>query len=153
MQGGEKLSLEQIRALSEASQEIRFAEHSRSEVYDRVGRTMREHDYPKQGRQPKGLVRAYVRIMTGLSRAQVTRLVAMYLAEGEVKETAYRRHRFAARYTRTGVEPLAKVDEAHETLAGPATRKILERAEEKRQSGNSIAARRNAATRGFATVT
>lgn len=127
MQGGEKLSLEQIRALLEASVEIRFAGHSRSEVYGWVGRTMREHDYAKQGREAKGLLRAYVSKMTGLSRAQVTRLVARYLMAGEVKETAYRRHRFATHYTRTDAEQLAKVDEAHETLAGPATRKILER--------------------------
>ncbi len=127
MQGGEKLSLEQIRALLEASLEIRFAGHSRSEVYGWVGRTMREHDYAKQGREAKGLLRAYVSKMTGLSRAQVTRLVARYLTAGEVKETAYRRHRFATHYTRTDTEQLAKVDEAHETLAGPATRKILER--------------------------
>ena len=33
MQGGEKLSLEQIRALMQASQEVRFAGHGRAEVY------------------------------------------------------------------------------------------------------------------------
>ena len=58
MQGGEKLSLDQIRALLEASQEIRFAGHSRKEVYEWVGRTLREHNYAKQGREAKGLVRA-----------------------------------------------------------------------------------------------
>jgi transposase len=127
MQGGEKLSLEQIRALLEASQEIRFAGHSRKEIYEWVGRTLREHDYAKQGRAAKGLVRAYIAKMTGLSRAQVTRLVGKYCGEGEVKETVYRRHRFPSRYTRTDAEQLARVDEAHDTLAGPATRKILER--------------------------
>jgi len=33
MQGGEKLSLEQIRALRQASQEVRFLGHGRAEVY------------------------------------------------------------------------------------------------------------------------
>ena len=37
------------------------------------------------------------------------------------------RHRFARKYTPADVELLAAVDEAHETLSGPATRKILER--------------------------
>jgi transposase InsO family protein len=41
--------------------------------------------------------------------------------------TVYRRHRFAQRYTAADVELLARVDEAHETLSGPATRRILER--------------------------
>jgi hypothetical protein len=36
--------------------------------------------------------------------------------------------RFASRYTRADIELLAQVDEAHETLSGPATLKILYRA-------------------------
>jgi transposase InsO family protein len=44
-----------------------------------------------------------------------------------VKEAVYRRHRFASHYTRTDAAQLAAVDEAHDTLSGPATRKILER--------------------------
>jgi len=44
MQGGEKLSLEQIRALLAASQEVRITGHSRGEIYDWAGATLREHD-------------------------------------------------------------------------------------------------------------
>lgn len=40
--------------------------------------------------------------------------------------TEYRRHRFQAHYTRADVELLV-IDEAHETLKGPATRSILQR--------------------------
>ena len=65
--------------------------------------------------------------MTGLSRAQVTRLIARYRANGELQPAPYRRHRFPQRYTRADIELLARVDEAHETLSGPATRRILER--------------------------
>ena len=46
---------------------------------------------------------------------------------GELQPRAYRRHRFPQRYTRADIELLAAVDEAHETLSGPATRRILER--------------------------
>jgi transposase InsO family protein len=127
MQGGEKLSLEQIRALLEASQEVRFTGHSREDVYDWVGKTLREHDYAKQGREVKGLLRSYVAKMTGQSRAQATRLIGKYLATGEVQPTAYRRRRFPKRYTRIDTAHLAAVDEAHDTMSGPATRKILER--------------------------
>jgi transposase InsO family protein len=41
--------------------------------------------------------------------------------------TVYRRRRFSQLYTRADIELLASVDEAHETLSGPATRRILER--------------------------
>lgn len=127
MQGGEKLSLEQIRGLLEASQEVRFAGHSRDDIYDWIGKTLREHDYAKQGREGKGLLRNYVAKMTGQSRAQTTRLIGKYVATGEVRPTVYRRHRFPTRYTRVDAACLAAVDEAHDTMSGPATRKILER--------------------------
>ena len=65
--------------------------------------------------------------MTGLSRAQITRLVKLYSAGERVKPKSYRRHRFASRYSRADIELLASVDEAHETLSGPATQKIRQR--------------------------
>ena len=127
MQGGEKLSLEQIRALLKASQEVRFAGHGRAEVYAWIGKTLREQDYRQQSREAKGLLRTYVLKMTGLSRAQVTRLIGQHSRQGEVQEAVYRRRRFPTRYTRIDAALLAAVDEAHDTLSGPATRKILER--------------------------
>jgi hypothetical protein len=65
--------------------------------------------------------------MTGLSRAQRTRLVGRYLATGRVRIKTSHRHRFPTRYTRADIELLAQVDEAHQTLSGPATRRIFER--------------------------
>jgi transposase InsO family protein len=65
--------------------------------------------------------------MTGLSRAQITRLIGRHAACGEVKEKTYRRHRFRTSYRRADITLLALVDEAHETLNGAATRKIMER--------------------------
>ena len=73
-------------------------------------------------------MRRYVEKMTGLSRAQTTRLITMYLGGEEVKAESYRRHRFAQRYTRADIALLVGVDEVHGTLSGPATRKHLERA-------------------------
>ena len=65
--------------------------------------------------------------MTGLSRAQVTRLIGRYRAQREVRPLLYRRYRFPQRYTRADIEQLAALDEAHDTLGGPATRRILQR--------------------------
>ena len=127
MEGGEKLGLEQIRALLEARQVVQFAGHGQEEIYEWFGKTLREHDYAKQGREAKGLLRNYVAKMTGQSRAQATRLIGQYLATGEVRPTVYRRHRFPTRYSRIDTAHLAAVDEAHDTMSGPATRKILER--------------------------
>ena len=127
MQDGKRLSLDQIRGFLEASDELRFEASDRRELYEWVGRTLVEQEYAGLGREGKGLVRRYVAKMTGLSRAQVTRLVGQYRERGEVPAKAYRRHRFATRYSSGDIALLAAIDEAHETLSGPATQKILQR--------------------------
>ena len=127
MKNGERLSLEQIRAFLKASEEFRFEASKRKEIYDWVTRTLVEHAYSGQPREAKGVLRQYLGKMTGLSRAQVTRLIGRYHESGMVQERGYRRHRFVRRYTPGDIELLAGVDEAHETLSGPATQKILYR--------------------------
>jgi transposase InsO family protein len=123
----EKLSLEAIGRFVEGSEEVRFESEGRQQVYGWVERVLVGQEYARQGKAVRGLLRRYVEKMTGLSRAQVTRLIARYTTTGRVQPTIYRRRRFAERYTRSDIELLASVDEAHETLSGPATRRILER--------------------------
>ena len=127
VQNGERLSLEQIRAFLEASGEIEFDAANRREVYDWVTGALCEQEYWKQSRGAKGMLRRYIGKMTGLSRAQVTRLIGRYKQSGRVSERSYRRNRFASHYTPADIELLAQVDEAHEILSGPATQKILYR--------------------------
>ena len=135
MQDGKKLSLEQIRQFLEASEPIRFQGKGRAEIYAWVARTLRQQSYAQQGRAAKGLLRQYLAKMSGLSRAQVTRLIRRFRQSGELEPARYRRHRFANQYSRADIELLAAVDEAHETLSGPATRKILEREYHQYQQG------------------
>jgi transposase InsO family protein len=127
MENGERLKLEQIRAFLAGSEELRFHAGNRRERYEFVGRTLVEQEYARLGKHNKGLVRRYLAKVTGLSRAQLTRLIGQYRERGVVKARAYRRHRFASRYSQQDIVLLAEVDQAHETLSGPATRKILER--------------------------
>jgi transposase InsO family protein len=121
------IRLEQIRAFMAASEDIQFKGRNRKEIYNWVRQTAVEQQYHVQGKAEKGLLRSYIAKTTGLSRAQVTRLIGQYLATGKVEEKQYRRRRFPSLYTRRDIELLAEVDEAHETLSGPATQKILYR--------------------------
>ena len=113
VRNGERLSLEQIRAFLEATEEIEFEAAHREEVYQWITQTLCEQEYWKQGRGVKGMLRRYIAKMTGLSRAQVTRLISRYQQGGVVRERNYRRNRFASRYTAADIELLAAVDEAH----------------------------------------
>ena len=128
MQANEKLSLEQIQAFLEGSEEVVFEGRNRAEVYGWVNQTLQQQRYGELKRSNRGLVKRFLAKMTGLGRAQITRLVALYQSGEEVKPKRYRRQRFARRYTREDVEMLAAVDEAHGVMSGPATRKLLQRA-------------------------
>src|ERR1700681_3314851 len=136
MEDGEPLSLEQIRALVEASEEVQFHCQDRGELYEWVNRTLRQQDYGRLKRSGKGLVRRYVAKMTGLSRAQVTRLIQCYQRGEEVKPRVYRRQSFASRYTSERHCPIAPAQtralrlspgarDAHPNRA-PATRRPRE---------------------------
>ena len=127
MNDSEARSLEQIRAFLAGAGEMRFAGQSRAEVYGWTEQTLVRFAYAGLGKPDKGLVRRYIARMTGLSRAQVTRLIASYTNSGRVKAASYQRRKFPARYTKADVELLAYVDRSHGNLSGPATKRILER--------------------------
>src|SRR5260370_20298651 len=121
-----RLSLEQIQAFLEGSGEVGFKGQNREEVYGWRNQTLRQQRYEELKRHDRGLVRRYVEKMTGLSRAQTTRLITVYLRGDEGKPQPYRRRRFPRRYTREDIALLAGVDEAPQTLSGPAAKKLLQ---------------------------
>ena len=127
MRGGERLSLEQIRAFLNGSGEVSFAASAPSELYEWTKRTLCEQEYAKLLRDGKGLIRRYIAKVTGRSRAQVARMIRQYLDYGTIQNSRGRGRRFQGRYTDADVALLAQVDEAHQTLSGPATQKILYR--------------------------
>ncbi len=116
--GAEELSLAEIEAFLQASESVRFSGCSRTEIYGWVERLLCRHEYGSQARRAKGLLRASIARMTGLSRAQTTRLVGGYVATGRVQSKPSQRPRFTRRYTEADIALLAAVDQAHERLSG-----------------------------------
>jgi hypothetical protein len=96
-------NLEQIRALVAANRVVRFAGQRRPEVYGWVERTQMRHEYAGLPRPDKGVVRLYIAQMTGLSRAQVTRLITGYRRTGRVAAVPYQRIRFSKTCTAADV--------------------------------------------------
>ena len=127
MDDSDATSVEQIRALVAANSVMQFAGQQRQEVYGWVEQTLVRHQYGSLRKPDKGVVRLYLVQMTGLSRAQVTRLITSYQQTGRVVVTPYQRTRFATTYTPADIDLLAYVDRAHGNLSGPATQRILER--------------------------
>jgi transposase InsO family protein len=121
------MSLDEIRAFISASEALQFEGRSRTEAYRWIQAVLVQQVYHSLGKSDRGVLRDYVMKMTGFSRSQTTRLIGRYLETGEIRVPAYQRRKFPRIYTRKDAELLAEVDEAHETLSGPATQKILYR--------------------------
>jgi hypothetical protein len=84
---------------------------------------------PFGGRTGKGLLRRYLCKVTGLPRAQMTRLIAQFRATGSMRDRrGPPKKPFPRRYTPQDIRLLAELDALHGTLSGPATRKLCERA-------------------------
>ena len=66
---------------------MEFAGQKREEIYGWVDQTLRQQRYEQLKRTGRGLVRSYIGKMTGLSRAQMTRLITLLPARraGEAK--------------------------------------------------------------------
>jgi CRP-like cAMP-binding protein len=87
-----KLSLQQIERFLAAAKEVRFEASERKEIYSWIERLLCHKSTCGRGRRARGLLRRYIGTMTGLSRPQVTRLLARYVATGQVRIKNSRRH-------------------------------------------------------------
>jgi len=120
-------TIEQVRQFLGGSEALEFRALSVGEKYNWIEEVMIRFRYHGLKRGEKGVIRRYIRRITGYSRSQVSRLVTEYKRRGRLKRMPYQRHRFPRKYTPADVILLAKTDELHGWLSGPATKKIMER--------------------------
>jgi hypothetical protein len=124
-------TLEQVRAFLEGSQTLDFEVPTREVAYDWIAAELRRLKYTRLGKVDKGLVKRYLEKVTGISRAQLSRLIAQFRDTGRIRDRRGPPAKpFARRYTPADIRLLAEVDALHGTLSGPATRKLCERAYE-----------------------
>ena len=122
-------TVDQIRAFLKGNETVDFLPLDRDGAYEFVRRTLVRIGYNGLRRSDKGAVRKYLVKTTGLSRAQVTRLIAQYRETGQVAD---RRQRNSGRpfervYTATDIRLLAEVDQIGNQMCGPATCGVMRR--------------------------
>ncbi len=127
MNDGQLQTIEQVRQFLEGSEAVEFRGLTAIEKYCWIAEVLIRFSYPGIKRTEKGVIRRYLQKVTGYSRSQVSRLISEYNRTGLLKKTEYRRHRFPRKYAPSEVELLARTDELHGWLSGPATKKIMER--------------------------
>jgi len=128
MQNLERLSLDEMKEFVEGNRKVCFSTETREETYGFIEGTLKSQQYRKLNKGQKGIVRRFLVKVTGLSRAQMARLVGRWMKQRRIPlKTVVKRRRFARRYTAADIRLLASVDAAHEDLSGPGVRRILQR--------------------------
>jgi len=120
-------SIPELEQLLSSSSGMQFTAIDKTEAYDWISATLKGYNYRKLSKYERGLVIAYIQKLTGYSLPQTKRLIGRWAKTTKLKRKPYKHHSFNGIYTRNDCILLAGVDEAHNVLSGPATRKILER--------------------------
>ena len=122
-------TLEQVRQVVAGTAELEFKRADNDEGrYGWIGSVLQRFGYRSLKRPDRGVLLVYLQRLSGYSRAQLKRLVAMWGSGAPlVKRYCAPEHAFARRYTAADVALLAEVDRAMNTLSGPATACVLRR--------------------------
>jgi transposase InsO family protein len=122
-------TIEQLEQFLTGTQSIAFLVASnKKDIYRDIQRTLVRFRYPTLNKGSKGLVVRFLIKITGYSRQQITRLIKQYCVTGKIEWQQRIYQGFERLYTVEDISLLASLDERHNTLSGPATKKLCERA-------------------------
>src|ERR1700684_2620699 len=127
MKNLERLSLAEMEEFVRGNRKVTLSLEGQAAIYGFVEALLKVQQYRRLSRGQRGVVRRFLTKVSGLSRAQMTRLIAAWMKTRQVRRRPAQRPSFPRRYSHADVVLLAEVDAAHEELSGPATRRILER--------------------------
>jgi transposase InsO family protein len=122
-------TIEQLEQFLTGTRSIAFLVASnKKDIYRDIQRTLVRFRYPTLNKGSKGLVVRFLIKITGYSRQQITRLIKQYCVTGKIERQQRIYQGFERLYTVEDIRLLASLDERHNTLSGPATKKLCERA-------------------------
>jgi hypothetical protein len=127
MKNLERLSLAEMKEFVTTNRHVGWSAVEAAPVYGLMERVLKAHHYGRLSKGQKGIVRRFLAKVTGLSRAQVTRLIQRWMETRRIERKPAQRRNFPRRYTPGDIATLAEVDAAHEDLSGPAVRHLCRR--------------------------
>ena len=123
----EQLTLAEMAEFVASNRGVDWQATEQQAVYGLIERVLKNQRYSRLRKSQRSVVRAFLLRVTGLSRAQLTRLIQRWMQVRRIQRKPERRPSFQRRYTHSDIELLAEVDAAHEDLSGPAVRHLLRR--------------------------
>src|SRR3990167_10960589 len=125
MQDDHIVSIAGLRELAKLSRNAVFARTNRDEAYAWIGRALGKFRYFSETKKNRGVIKAYVRAMTGYSDTQLDRLIARKKAWGRIVPKERTQPVFPRVYTVEDVARIAEVDNAEVRRNGRALQKTL----------------------------
>src|SRR5260370_3070694 len=124
MKNLERLSLAEMKEFVTTNRHVGWSAVEGGAIYGFIERLLKAHQCRGLKKGQKGIVRSFLAKVTGLSRAQVTRLIQRWMKTRRIQRKPSQRPNFPRRYTAADIATLAEVDAAHEDLSGPAVRHL-----------------------------
>jgi transposase InsO family protein len=121
-------TLQQITDFLHGSCAFEPAPATQTERYQWIDMTLQHFRYASRTKAEKGLLIAYLCRISGYSRQQMTRLIQRYRDRGKLLWDVSPTKGFVSHYTTEDIRLLAEIDTLHDTLSGPAAKKLCERA-------------------------
>lgn len=121
------VSLAQLKDFLKVSKKIKFIAVNKKQKYAWINNVLVKFKYFHLRKKDKSPVLKYILQVTGLSRVHLKRLIKKKKQTGALRlsDCWGRKSTFKTTYGPADIELLAKVDNAHRRLNGPATKKIL----------------------------
>lgn len=127
MTNSRNLTIPEMAEFLKAPKVADFHAPDQKEAYDWICCLLVNQLYWRLMRHQKGIIRQYIRRMTGYSRAQTNRLISRWKKTGRIERIKNERSEFPTIYQRKDIALLADADKALLFPSGPALARNLRR--------------------------
>lgn len=124
------VTIEQLRVFLKLGQEYQFRIADKKGRYRWIEEVLRKFLYHRlKKKKERSSVRRYIRIVTGMSNGQLTRIIKKHRRTGKLilNYDTSKRNGFRRKYSPADIALLIRTDVNHNHLSGEATKKVLQR--------------------------
>jgi transposase InsO family protein len=119
------VSMAQLKELIKLGNSATFVRSDKTEAYMWINQVLGKFRYFRESKKHRGVIKDYIRSMTGYSDAQVNRLIARKKRTGSVRPKERTQPTFPRVYTPDDIALLLEVDNAEQRRTGGATLKTF----------------------------
>jgi len=120
-------NINQLKEIIKVTKRIEFKANVLKEKYKWIDEVLGRFRYFSLRKKDRTIIRRYLGVMTGLKKAQITRLVQRKRKLGVIVPHYGKRNKFKTVYTTSDVAGLIETDNSHNRLSGKATKAIFKR--------------------------